>query len=88
MMAKAIFTFSNGEQFACNLRGRGPNDVDNKCNVIAWRLEKPGRRELESWTVEYRAVMPGRDFIRVTGNRARGSVYRLYNSAHILKRLN
>ena len=89
MKARASFTYSDGSKFECNLSGRGPVNICQKCDAVANRLEKPGRgRELERWTVTYRETIPGREFVRVNSRwHVSGTVYLATGNAHIIKRL-
>jgi len=87
MKAKAKFKFNNGEIFECNLSGQGTSNINNKCNAIANRLEKPGCRELDSWKVYYRKTIPGRETVRVNCRwHVSGTVYRTDLGASIIKR--
>ena len=88
MYGSLKIVFNNGETFAANIKGRGTNDLEEKARHISNRLEKPGRRELVEWHLDFRAMIPGREFVRVNSRGyVSGPVYRTDCGADIRKDL-
>lgn len=86
MKARAQFKFNNGSIIVCNLRGCSSGDIENKCEVIANRLNIPCRNGVYSWHVKFDETVPGLEFIRVNAEkRVSGFVYLVTFDAELKK---